>query len=557
MPLAYSYLRFSSPQQSSGDSIRRQVEATAEWCDRHGVNLDSSLRDEGVSAFRGKNTENPDVHGLASFLAAVKGGKVPSGSYLVLENLDRLTRQAIVPAMHLFTGLLMAGVKVVQLRPAEQVFTGAADMSAVMLALVELSRGHSESVIKSQRISAVWAKKRKEAAAKVLTGRVPAWVERGADGKLVLNRTKAAVVKRIYGMARDGLGVTTIAKTLNAEGVPVIGRERYKGSAVSWSMSVVLNILRSRSTIGEYQPHVGRGSDRKPVGEPVANYYPAVVTPDVWHATRAALKGRATYGRGRRSRHFNLFAGLLRDAHDGGTLYYFRQSGRKTILIPTAARYGRHSNWCSFPADQFDAAILSELAEVKPRDVFGRDHDHSKADALAGRMAELDAVIATWMDKIESLDLADVVRKKLVELGAQRKALAAELEAARQEEADPAGAAWGKFRSLAAVLKNDPSDETKTAIRNALRRAIESVTCLFVGDRRTRLAAVRVQFRGVDQHRDYIIACSPMRVLPNRKRGRDCEVLSFADAGVGAVDLRDPKDASKVRRVLQTLDLAK
>src|SRR5262245_17290487 len=129
-PLAYSYLRFSSPQQAAGDSIRRQTQATRDWCDRNKVPLDESLtlRDEGVSAFRGKHRENPDVHGLATFLAAVKTGRVPRGSFLVVENLDRLSRESIVPAVNLFTGILLAGIKVVQLQPAEQTFHDGADM---------------------------------------------------------------------------------------------------------------------------------------------------------------------------------------------------------------------------------------------------------------------------------------------------------------------------------------------------------------------------------------------------------------------------------------------
>jgi DNA invertase Pin-like site-specific DNA recombinase len=556
MSLAFSYLRFSSPQQAKGDSIRRQTEATADWCERHGVALDTSLslRDEGVSAFRGKHRENPDVNGLGAFLAAVNGGRVPPGSFLVLENLDRLTREAIVPAVNLFTGLLLAGIRIVQLRPAEQVFTSGADMTGVMLALVELSRGHSESAIKSQRIAAVWSKKRKEADKKVLTRRLPAWVEL-VDGKLVLNREKAAAVRRVYKMARDGMGAATIAKTLNAEKVPVIGREQYKSRAVLWSESVVLNILRSRAAIGEYQPHVGVRSERKPIGEPVLNYYPPVVTADEWHATQAALKSRATVGRGRRGKHINIFAGLLRDARDGGSLSYFHQSDRNPILVPVGVKYGRGGTWVSFPADQFEDAILKKLVEIKPREVFGKDTDGNKVEALAGRLAELDAVIKKWTDDIDSLELADVVRKKLVELGAQRKALAAELNAARLEDSDPAAGAWGRFRSLAAALKKDSSDETRTAIRNALRRAVEGVWCVFAGDRRIRLAAVRVQFNGTDQHRDYVIACSPVRVNAKGKRERCSEVQSFAEAGAGPLDLRRPADVAKVERLLESLKL--
>ena len=91
MTTAFSYLRFSSPQQAAGDSVRRQMVGAAEWGRRNKVDLDTtlSLRDEGVSAYRGKHRENPDTHALAGFLQAVRLGRVPSGSYLIVESLER------------------------------------------------------------------------------------------------------------------------------------------------------------------------------------------------------------------------------------------------------------------------------------------------------------------------------------------------------------------------------------------------------------------------------------------------------------------------------------
>ncbi|HEX3800709.1 MAG TPA: recombinase family protein [Verrucomicrobiae bacterium] len=55
---AYSYVRFSTPQQSLGDSTRRQVEAAEQFCKENGYALDKSitLHDKGVSAFKGANT---------------------------------------------------------------------------------------------------------------------------------------------------------------------------------------------------------------------------------------------------------------------------------------------------------------------------------------------------------------------------------------------------------------------------------------------------------------------------------------------------------------------
>jgi len=52
---AYSYIRFSTPEQLKGDSLCRQLEASRAYAKQHGLVLDENLRDIGVSAFKGKN----------------------------------------------------------------------------------------------------------------------------------------------------------------------------------------------------------------------------------------------------------------------------------------------------------------------------------------------------------------------------------------------------------------------------------------------------------------------------------------------------------------------
>src|SRR5579871_875103 len=128
-PVAYSLLRFSSPEQSTGDSRRRQVEAAKEWAARKGVALDESLWlfDPAVSAFTGTHRSNPDRHALASFLRLVERGMVARGSYLVVENLDRLSREHIQPALLLALNLLQEGIRLVQLKPTEMIFDDQSD----------------------------------------------------------------------------------------------------------------------------------------------------------------------------------------------------------------------------------------------------------------------------------------------------------------------------------------------------------------------------------------------------------------------------------------------
>src|SRR5262245_38137443 len=94
MGLAYSYIRFSDRRQMAGDSLRRQLKLTQDYCERKGLTLDESLnlRDLGMSALRGKNA---DVGALSIFVKAIKTKRVLPGATLIVENLDRISRNEI------------------------------------------------------------------------------------------------------------------------------------------------------------------------------------------------------------------------------------------------------------------------------------------------------------------------------------------------------------------------------------------------------------------------------------------------------------------------------
>ena len=80
--VAYSYCRFSTPEQLKGDSLTSiETKATAAWCEqvRHSpLDTTLSLRDLGVSAFRGAHRD--DKHCLAQFLRLANQGRVAKGS---------------------------------------------------------------------------------------------------------------------------------------------------------------------------------------------------------------------------------------------------------------------------------------------------------------------------------------------------------------------------------------------------------------------------------------------------------------------------------------------
>ena len=104
--IAYSYIRFSSKKQELGQSLSRQAKLSADWCDANGATLDTTLKmdDKGVSGLRGKNLD--EAAALGGFINAVKQGRVPKGSYLLVESLDRLSRMDIDSAFQLFREIL-------------------------------------------------------------------------------------------------------------------------------------------------------------------------------------------------------------------------------------------------------------------------------------------------------------------------------------------------------------------------------------------------------------------------------------------------------------------
>src|SRR5262245_25916913 len=212
---AYSYQRFSSPEQGKGDSLRRQDELRDAWLRRHLVTLDTELefRDEGVSGWRGANRS--DTAALGQFLRLVNDGKIPKGSYLIVESLDRLSREHVQEALRLLLNLTAAGIKVVQLLPVEMVYDSKSDTTPLLMAVMELSRGHSESLMKSERVGRAWANlKRNAAAGKPITARCPSWLTVEDDRFRVLPDA-AATVRRIFALAIEGFGIGAITKRLN------------------------------------------------------------------------------------------------------------------------------------------------------------------------------------------------------------------------------------------------------------------------------------------------------------------------------------------------------
>ena len=112
---AYLYIRYSTDEQGSGDSARRQLALGTEYAAKNGLLLPKEhiLEDFGISAFRGANIKTGK---LGQFMKMLAGGEIKPGTRLLVEDIDRLSRQTPVDAVFQFYDLLQKGVKIVTLR---------------------------------------------------------------------------------------------------------------------------------------------------------------------------------------------------------------------------------------------------------------------------------------------------------------------------------------------------------------------------------------------------------------------------------------------------------
>jgi DNA invertase Pin-like site-specific DNA recombinase len=469
-----------------------------------------------VSAFRGKHRS--DTHDLGKFLDEVKRGRVPAGAYFIIESLDRLTREEIQPALLLVLGMLQAGVRIVQLTPVEMVYTAKSGPHEIMLMIVELMRGHSESKVKSERLTAVWGEKKSKARASrsVETTRVPGWLEvdgRRTEGKhkvggrFVKVADRVKVVRRMFQLALEGYGLSAIVKTLTAERVPTWGQ------SAKWSKAYVRKIISGRAVLGEYQPRKGAEAE----GEAVPDYYPAVIDTETWEAAQNALAGRRDRPGSPGKKVANLFSGMLWDGLTRSRMLVAWQTrgrpgsrSKARVLVSADSMEGRAAT-VSFPYDVFEEELLRHLAEIDTAEVFG--------NGLTSRVAELETQLAGVKARRAEVQAAledpdgegaAALARTDARLEEREAELTRQLAEERRKQANPPAAALAEAQALMGrpvgvgrlLVGAAKMEEARDRLRVLLRNAIEAVWVVAVAKGVYRLAHVRVIFRE-GGHRNY------------------------------------------------------
>uniref|UniRef100_A0A6M3XWL2 Putative recombinase family protein n=1 Tax=viral metagenome TaxID=1070528 RepID=A0A6M3XWL2_9ZZZZ len=301
---ALAYIRWSTEDQTKGSSERRQTELAHQMCIKHGWTLSEVIIESGKSAFSGANRAEGGK--LAAIEKRAAKGQL-SGKVLMVENLDRLSRQEPLESLALLQSLTTAGVTLAE-SSSGQLYTAQSikeNWQNLLVAFIRAGLAYDESYKKSGRIKAAWAESRRRG--KTRDGKAdgrfaPGWFKI-VDGEYVQIPDRVATVRRIFEMSASGIGINRIARQLNGEG----STRWNKGP---WTSGNLANMLRSRHVLGEYLPHEKReDGKRHPVGD-WTPMYPPIVTKELFHRVQAGLEERKSAG-GPSTGFRNVLQGML------------------------------------------------------------------------------------------------------------------------------------------------------------------------------------------------------------------------------------------------------
>ncbi|MCZ4295121.1 recombinase family protein [Vibrio sinaloensis] len=415
---AYSYKRFSSKQQRKGDSLRRQNKLINDYCYQHNLALsEHNFEDLGVSAFRSTNS-NEDS-GLGQFLLALQENKISTPCYLLVESLDRLSRDNVKTAMRQLWSITDYNVTVVTLSDSKQ-YTRDMDFTDFLMAGLIMQRANEESQTKSCRLLATWENRRTNPNAPK-TKNCPFWLTLVANKQGYSVNDSVQLLHRIYDLALNGLGSPTIAKTLNREGIP-------SPTGKTWTDATITKTLNSRSVLGEYQPHQRIYQDGKrkdvPIGEPLKGFYPAIFSEAYFNQVQAAIKSRAkSKNRGATKSHLNVVKGIATCSLCGGNirlkkqseLYYLQCAEREKGLCnskPINLRF--LSDWLSEVWTRADYAPISASETPESEKLKQLESKLSKAEnVISGLLRLLDGTNDSQI--LSSLESRMVEKRELME----------------------------------------------------------------------------------------------------------------------------------------------
>lgn len=494
-PRVYSYVRFSTPEQAMGDSERRQVAGAKDFAQRRSLPLDEtlSLTDRGLSGFHGTHRKKG---ALGNFLMEVEAGNVAPGSILLVENIDRLSREGAVTTLRqIIFKLWDAKITLATLSP-EEIYEPDCDNAPKFLALfLFMQRAQDESQRKSERIRHARDQARINARehSRLLTSQVPDWLNKArakANGERVPIKEAVATIRRIFEMKLDGIGVRRIAQQLNDDATWT----RKNG----WRASYIRKLLTNRALIGEYQPYLKQNGKRIPSGEPIKGYFPVVVAEDVFFAVQKALENNIGKG-GQTGKANNVLTHLVHCAYCGGVMSYANK-GKPEWQYLVCDNGVRKVKCGRYAVKYWETVelILNNTTKLDPTTILPNEDDkqrlihtlQARIDGNEATINDIDQQITNYVAQIgrsSSETVASRCEAAIVELEQKRLVLFStvkddETKLAEAKRGKESFKAWQRdVDALRTAIQDVSAVDARLKLRSHLQRLIERVEIFAVG----------------------------------------------------------------------------
>lgn len=366
------YNRWSDKKQSQGSSQARQKTGAEEAVERHGWKVVSTLEDQGVSGFKGHNLDEGAK--LRSFLEMIKKGEVGKGDVLVVEAMDRLTREEIDQAFTLVCDILRAGI-VLHTTMNDKFYDNDSlnSLPDMMMVLVELHLANEHSRKLQKRLKEYWRIRRNEVAeGKVkYTKKTPYWIDSTTKTWTPIQK-QVDKITLIFAKYNGGWGMTKITKYLNQNGILPL-RNGMDGKKAQWSNSMVSRVLRDEHVVGRFRlckvEEVSTKSGRKrsnqvQIGDVIENYFPAIVSEMEFAKANALLNSRTTKKIRDNQQTRNIAAGLLY-CSCGSKIQRIPSGSGNAYLICNAKKDGFGCKSPSIRYENWEQVILAMLLTKK------------------------------------------------------------------------------------------------------------------------------------------------------------------------------------------------
>lgn len=277
-----AYARVSTDHEKQGESLENQIN----YYERL-IGTNPEFEFVGVFADRGISGTTDNRPEFKRMLELAKEGAI---DVIITKSISRFARNTTV-VLKRVRELKELGVEV--RFEKENINTLSGDGELMLTVLSSLAQEESKNI--SENIKWRIRKKFERGELIINTNRFLGY-DKNENGELVINVEEAEIVKRIFEHYLEGKGVFTIAKELNADGIPTV-------AGGNWQESTILNMLKNEKYKGDiilqkyYTPdHLKKGTIRN--NGKLDSYYiednhPAIISKEVWGAVQKEMKLRA------------------------------------------------------------------------------------------------------------------------------------------------------------------------------------------------------------------------------------------------------------------------